>query len=58
MLYYVVCLGIGFIIDKIKNKIVSIIFHRCSKQLLLTYTAEWHMSQKATLMDLLDWIIL
>lgn len=58
MIYYFVIFGFGFIVDKVKNKIISIIFHKCSKQLLLTYTAEWHSSQRASLMDLIDWIIL
>lgn len=56
--YYFITFGLGFIIDKIKNKVINIVLHKCSKQLLLTYTAEWHSSQRASLLDILDWIIL
>ncbi len=56
MLYYIIVFGIGFVVDKIKNKVVNVVFYKCSKQLLLTYTNEWHSSQKMTLLDLCDWI--
>lgn len=57
ILYYCVCFGIGFIIDKIKNKVLSFIFIKTSKQLLLCYTKDWHREQRLSVLELMEWIL-
>ncbi len=57
MLVYFSSFILCFIFDRIKNKIITKIFHNTSVK-LLRYTQKWHNDQKTKLELLLDWILI
>jgi hypothetical protein len=54
MLYYIMCYGLYFIIDRLKNKIYVNTVHNGVK--LIKYTSAWHY-QHGPWLDLLEWVI-
>lgn len=56
MLYYFVIFGFGFLIDKLKNKVIGLFMLKSVK--MIKYHASWHAMNQPLYMDLLDWIVL
>ncbi len=60
MIYYIFMFGFGFIIDKLKNKVIGLFVKKSVK--MLKYTDAWHSSHPLHPLyvfgDFLDWIVL
>lgn len=58
MIYYILTVACTIIFDRVKNKIVQILFYSGSKQLLICYYPSWHNEQRKILMGMLEWVLL
>jgi hypothetical protein len=59
MIYYLLGLGIVFVYDKIKKKVITILFKRTAK--MICWRPEWELEERKKrpfLLDLVDWIVL